>query len=94
MLRPEAGLPWSHRSLDLIEGEHWSKKAEDVENTEANFMYQDRPEGKKPRNFIRPMSMGFSSRYPKVRDFRLMQECSTKEQSRQYGVLYLFYSEE
>ncbi|RWW12109.1 hypothetical protein BHE74_00015460 [Ensete ventricosum] len=29
-----------------------------------------------------------------VRDFGLMQECSTKKQSRQYVVLYLFYSEE
>ncbi|RWW55211.1 hypothetical protein BHE74_00038162 [Ensete ventricosum] len=29
-----------------------------------------------------------------MRDFGLMQECSTKERSRQYAILYLFYSEE
>ncbi|RZR91974.1 hypothetical protein BHM03_00020164 [Ensete ventricosum] len=38
------------------------KGAEEVENTEANFKYQDRAEGQRPRNFIRPVSMSFSSR--------------------------------
>ncbi|RRT37037.1 hypothetical protein B296_00035714 [Ensete ventricosum] len=56
--------------------------------------YQDRAEGQRPRNFIRLVLMGFSSRWPKVRDFGLMQECWTKEQSRQYAVLYLFSSKE
>ncbi|RWV97471.1 hypothetical protein GW17_00039737 [Ensete ventricosum] len=55
------------------------KGAEEVGNAEANSKYQDKAEGQRPRNFIRLMSMGFSSRYPKVRDFGLMQECSTKE---------------
>ncbi|RWW49614.1 hypothetical protein BHE74_00044191 [Ensete ventricosum] len=34
-----------------------------------------------------------SKYHDKMRDFGLMQECSTKERSRQYMVLYLFYSE-
>ncbi|RWW79998.1 hypothetical protein BHE74_00011676 [Ensete ventricosum] len=66
------------------------KRSEEVENAKANSKYQDKAEGQRPRNFIRPVSMGFSSRW----DFGLVQECSTKEQSRQYAVLYLFYSEE
>ncbi|RWW08808.1 hypothetical protein GW17_00027731 [Ensete ventricosum] len=70
------------------------KGAEEVENAKANSKYQDRVEGQRPRNFIRPVSMDFSSREPKARDFKLMQECSTKEQSRKYAELYLFYSEE
>ncbi|RWW50530.1 hypothetical protein BHE74_00043201 [Ensete ventricosum] len=91
----QAGLPRSHRSLALMEGEHWSKKgAEEVENAKSNSEYQDRAEGQRPRNFIRLVLMGFSSRWPKVRDFGLMQECWTKEQSRQYAVLYLFSSKE
>ncbi|RZS00747.1 hypothetical protein BHM03_00030514 [Ensete ventricosum] len=38
------------------------KGAEEVENAEANSKYQDKAEGQRPRNFIRPVSMGFSSR--------------------------------
>ncbi|RWW43287.1 hypothetical protein BHE74_00051073 [Ensete ventricosum] len=42
----EVGLPWSHRSFALMEGERWSQKgAEKVENAEANSKYQDRAEG-------------------------------------------------
>ncbi|RWW55748.1 hypothetical protein BHE74_00037583 [Ensete ventricosum] len=32
------------------------KEIEEVENAEANSEYQDRAEGQKPRNFIRPIS--------------------------------------
>ncbi|RWV90116.1 hypothetical protein GW17_00047705, partial [Ensete ventricosum] len=38
------------------------KRAEEVENVKANSKYQDRAEGQRPRNFIRPVLMGFSSR--------------------------------
>ncbi|RWW15549.1 hypothetical protein GW17_00020605 [Ensete ventricosum] len=52
---------WTRRrSLALMEGV--VKGAEEVENTEANSKYQDRTEGQRPRNFIRPMSTGYSSR--------------------------------
>ncbi|RWV83182.1 hypothetical protein BHE74_00000735 [Ensete ventricosum] len=56
------------------------KGAEEVENTDENSKYQDRTEGQRPRNFIRPISMGFLSRSLTVRDFELMQECSTKKE--------------
>ena len=66
----EVGLPWSHRSLALIKGERLvMNEAEKVENVEANSKYQDKAEGQRPRNFIRPVSMSFSSRLPKVKDF-------------------------
>ncbi|RWW77080.1 hypothetical protein BHE74_00014785 [Ensete ventricosum] len=38
------------------------KVAEELENVEANSKYQDRAEGHMPRNFIRPISMGISSK--------------------------------
>ncbi|RWW14898.1 hypothetical protein BHE74_00008885 [Ensete ventricosum] len=38
------------------------KGVKDVENAEAKSKYQDRMKGQRPRNFIRPVSMGFSSR--------------------------------
>ncbi|RRT76582.1 hypothetical protein B296_00009858 [Ensete ventricosum] len=38
------------------------KGAEEVKNAEANSKYQDRAKGQRPRNFIRPVSMGFSLR--------------------------------
>ncbi|RWW01949.1 hypothetical protein GW17_00034984 [Ensete ventricosum] len=53
----ESSIPFSHEGRALI-----VKGAEEVENAKANFKYQDRAEGQRPRNFIRPMSMGFSSR--------------------------------
>ena len=59
----EVGLPWSHRSLALMEGECLVVKgAEEVENAEANSKYQDKAEGQKLGNFIRPVSMSFLSR--------------------------------
>ncbi|RZS12021.1 hypothetical protein BHM03_00043408 [Ensete ventricosum] len=85
----ESSIPCSHGGRALV-----VKGAEEVENAKANSKYQDRVEGQRPKNFIRPVSMNFSSREPKVRNLGLIQECSTKEQSRQYAVLYLFYSEE
>ncbi|RRT52690.1 hypothetical protein B296_00044132 [Ensete ventricosum] len=83
----------SDKSKDKVEA-LVVKGAEEVENAKANSKYQDRVEMQRPRNFIRPVSMDFSTRELKARDFGLMQECSTKERSRQYVVLYLFYSEE
>ncbi|RRT50554.1 hypothetical protein B296_00036259, partial [Ensete ventricosum] len=38
------------------------KGDKEVENAEANSKYRDRVEGQRPRNFIRPVSTGFSSR--------------------------------
>ncbi|RWW47506.1 hypothetical protein BHE74_00046493, partial [Ensete ventricosum] len=53
----ESSIPCSHGGRALV-----VKGAEEVENIEANSKYQDRAEGQRPRNFIRPVSMGFSSR--------------------------------
>ncbi|RZR74784.1 hypothetical protein BHM03_00043392 [Ensete ventricosum] len=53
----ESLIPCSHggRALDV-------KGVEKVKNVEANSKYQDKAIGQRPRNFIRPVSMGFSSR--------------------------------
>ncbi|RRT31567.1 hypothetical protein B296_00058598 [Ensete ventricosum] len=53
----ESSIPYSHGGRALV-----VKGTEEVENAEANSKYQDRMEGQRPWNFIRPMSMGFSSR--------------------------------
>ncbi|RRT37116.1 hypothetical protein B296_00015167 [Ensete ventricosum] len=53
----ESSIPYSHGGRVLV-----VKEAEEVVNTEANSKYQDKAEGQRPRNFIRPMLMGFSSR--------------------------------
>ncbi|RWV94279.1 hypothetical protein GW17_00043202 [Ensete ventricosum] len=38
------------------------KGAKEVENAKTNSKYQDSAKGQRPKNFIRPVSMGFSSR--------------------------------
>ncbi|RRT60459.1 hypothetical protein B296_00003209 [Ensete ventricosum] len=53
----ESLIPCSHGGRALV-----VKGAEEVENAEANSKYQDRVVGQRPRNFIRPVSMDFSSR--------------------------------
>ncbi|RRT66924.1 hypothetical protein B296_00008625 [Ensete ventricosum] len=53
----ESSIPCSHGGRALV-----VKGAEEVENAKANFKYQDRAEGQRPRNFIRPVSRSFSSR--------------------------------
>ncbi|RZS14941.1 hypothetical protein BHM03_00046706 [Ensete ventricosum] len=53
----ESSIPCSHEGRAMV-----VKGAEEVENVEANFKYQDRAEEQRPRNFIRPVSMSFSSR--------------------------------
>ncbi|RZS27204.1 hypothetical protein BHM03_00060637 [Ensete ventricosum] len=53
----ESSIPCSHGGRALV-----VKGAEEVENAKANSKYQDRTKGQRPRNFIRPMSKGFSSR--------------------------------
>ncbi|RZR93610.1 hypothetical protein BHM03_00022134 [Ensete ventricosum] len=53
----ESSIPCSHRGRAMV-----VKGAKEVENTKANSKYQDRTEGQRLRNFIRPMSMSFSSR--------------------------------
>ncbi|RRT59980.1 hypothetical protein B296_00037822 [Ensete ventricosum] len=53
----ESSIPCSHGGRALV-----VKGAEEVENAKANSRYQDRMEGQRPRNFIRLVSMGFSSR--------------------------------
>ncbi|RRT58086.1 hypothetical protein B296_00026427 [Ensete ventricosum] len=53
----ESSIPCSYGGRALV-----VKGIEEVENAEANSKYQDKAEGQRPRNFIRPVSMGFSSR--------------------------------
>ncbi|RWV96736.1 hypothetical protein GW17_00040529 [Ensete ventricosum] len=53
----ESSIPCSYGGRALV-----VKGAEEVENTKTNSKYQDRAEGQRPRNFIRPLPMGFSSR--------------------------------
>ncbi|RRT47025.1 hypothetical protein B296_00042242 [Ensete ventricosum] len=53
----ESLIPCSHRGRALV-----VKGAKEVENAEANSKYQDRAKGQRLRNFIRPVSMGFSLR--------------------------------
>ncbi|RWV79661.1 hypothetical protein GW17_00059174, partial [Ensete ventricosum] len=53
----ESSIPCSHGGRTLV-----IKGAKEVENTKANSKYQDRAEGQRPRNFIKLVSMGFSSR--------------------------------
>ncbi|RWW39935.1 hypothetical protein BHE74_00054685 [Ensete ventricosum] len=53
----ESSIPCFHRGRVLV-----VKGAEEVENAEANSKYQDKAEGQRPRNFIRPVSTGFLSR--------------------------------
>ncbi|KAJ8512078.1 hypothetical protein OPV22_002512 [Ensete ventricosum] len=50
----ESSIPCSHGGRALV-----AKGAKEVENAKANSKYQDRAEGQRPRNFIRPMSKGF-----------------------------------
>ena len=38
------------------------KGVEEVENVEANSKYRDKIEGQRLENFVRPVSMGFSSK--------------------------------
>ncbi|RWW60391.1 hypothetical protein BHE74_00032618 [Ensete ventricosum] len=53
----ESSIPCSHGGTTLV-----VKGVEEVENAKANSKYQDKAEGQRSRNFIRPVSMGFSSR--------------------------------
>ncbi|RWV91442.1 hypothetical protein GW17_00046271 [Ensete ventricosum] len=53
----ESSIPCSHGGRALV-----VKGAEEVENAKANSKYQGKVEGQWPRNFIRLMSMSFSSR--------------------------------
>ncbi|RWW17246.1 hypothetical protein GW17_00018836 [Ensete ventricosum] len=53
----ESSIPCSHGGRALV-----VKGAEEVEYAKANSKYQDRAEGQRPRNFIRPVSIDFSSR--------------------------------
>ncbi|RRT76003.1 hypothetical protein B296_00000718 [Ensete ventricosum] len=55
--RRESSILCSHEGRVLV-----VKEAKEVENTEANSKYQGKTEGQRPRNFIRPVSTGFSSR--------------------------------
>ncbi|RWW74586.1 hypothetical protein BHE74_00017473 [Ensete ventricosum] len=53
----ESSIPCSHGGRALV-----VKGAEKVKNAKTNSKYQDRVEGQRPKNFIRPVSMAFSSR--------------------------------
>ncbi|RWW09353.1 hypothetical protein GW17_00027161 [Ensete ventricosum] len=53
----ESSIPCSHGGrASVVKGD------EEVENAKANSKYQDKVKGQMPRNFIRSVSMGFSSR--------------------------------
>ncbi|RWW56064.1 hypothetical protein BHE74_00037250 [Ensete ventricosum] len=45
----ESSIPCSHGGRALVK-----KGAEEVENAKVNAKYQDKAEGQRPRNFIRP----------------------------------------
>ncbi|RWW64808.1 hypothetical protein BHE74_00027928 [Ensete ventricosum] len=47
---------------DIVVSKHVVKGAEEVEYAKANSKYQDKAEGPRPRNFIRPVSIDFSSK--------------------------------
>ncbi|RWW32084.1 hypothetical protein GW17_00003269 [Ensete ventricosum] len=51
----EPSIPCSNGGRALV-----MKGAKEVENVETNSKYQDKAERQRPRNFIRPVSMGFS----------------------------------
>ncbi|RRT66838.1 hypothetical protein B296_00039801 [Ensete ventricosum] len=53
----ESSIPCSHEGRALV-----VKGIEKVENTKANSKYQDKAEGQRSENFIRPVLMGFSSK--------------------------------
>ncbi|RRT34123.1 hypothetical protein B296_00048477 [Ensete ventricosum] len=53
----ESSIPYSHGGRALV-----VKGAEEVENVKTNSRYQDKAKEQRLRNFIIPMSMGFSSR--------------------------------
>ncbi|RWW68999.1 hypothetical protein BHE74_00023436 [Ensete ventricosum] len=53
----ESSIPCSHGRRTLV-----VKGAEEVENADTNSKYQDKAEGQRSENFIRPVSTGFSSR--------------------------------
>ncbi|RWW57928.1 hypothetical protein BHE74_00035256 [Ensete ventricosum] len=53
----ESSIPCSHGGRALV-----MKGAEEVENAEVNSKYYDNVEGQRPRNFIRPVLTGFSTR--------------------------------
>ncbi|RRT40241.1 hypothetical protein B296_00038269 [Ensete ventricosum] len=53
----ESSIPCSHGGRVLV-----VKGVQEVENAEANSKYQDKAEGQRPRNIIRSVSTGFSSR--------------------------------
>ncbi|RWW64962.1 hypothetical protein BHE74_00027758 [Ensete ventricosum] len=52
----ESSIPCSRGGRTLV-----VKGAEEMENAETNSKYQDKAEGHRPRNFIRPTSTGFLS---------------------------------
>ncbi|RZS01753.1 hypothetical protein BHM03_00031661 [Ensete ventricosum] len=64
----ESSIPCSHRGRALV-----IKEAEEVENAEANSKYQDRTEGQRPRNFIRPVGKARTARYIPVRQLTGMR---------------------
>ncbi|RWW67145.1 hypothetical protein BHE74_00025431 [Ensete ventricosum] len=73
----ESLIPSSYGGRALV-----VKRVEEVENAEANSKYQEKAEAQRPRNFIRSVSTGFSSRQLKVEDVGLIQEYLTEELSR------------
>ncbi|RWW60175.1 hypothetical protein BHE74_00032845 [Ensete ventricosum] len=53
----ESSIPCSRGERALV-----VKGVKEMENAKAYFKYQDKAKGKRPMNFIRQVSMGFSSR--------------------------------
>ncbi|RZS03528.1 hypothetical protein BHM03_00033707 [Ensete ventricosum] len=53
----ESSIPCSNGGRALV-----VKKTEEVDNAKANSKYHDKAEGQRPKNFIRLVSTGFSSK--------------------------------
>ena len=70
------------------------KGAEEVENAEAISKYRDKAEGQEAKELRKTGVNGLLIQIAESEGLRVMQECTTKERSRQYAVLYLCYSVE
>ncbi|RWW00500.1 hypothetical protein BHE74_00046705 [Ensete ventricosum] len=73
----ELSIPSSHGGRALV-----VKGTEEVENAEANSKYQDRADGQRPRNFIRPMASAAllkSSFLPRRSEWHTIRKSSTPQ---------------
>ncbi|RRT51222.1 hypothetical protein B296_00018732 [Ensete ventricosum] len=83
----------SHGGDLIIQRESIGRKgAEEVENAEANSKYQGGRKGK-GQELHKTCVDGLLIKIAESEGLQVMRECSTNERSRQYAILYLFYSE-